>query len=301
MKSLEFQSVEPIRKGWSKDKKYRVVTKIGEPCLLRISDLSAYAKKEREYAFIKKLSRLGISMSQPIAFGVCEQGVYLLLSWVEGKDLEQVLPTLSDAEQYRLGREAGTILRKIHSLPLDPADRPAGTKREKKLLQLSRYEQCASRQPDDAAVVQYVKDHIDRIWQVAPAYLHGDFHPGNLILQPDGSIGVIDFNRWEVGDPYEEYYKLQSFGREVSIPYSVGQIDAYFDEQIPAGFWEALAVYVAHASVGSIQWAEKFGASEVAGMVQRYRIALDDYDGFRTVIPHWYLNSAARRSEWSRG
>ena len=41
-------------------------------------------------------------------------------------------------------------------------------------------------------------------------------------------IGVIDFNRWEVGDPYEEFYKLESFGIEESIPYCVGQIDEYF-------------------------------------------------------------------------
>ena len=36
-------------------------------------------------------------------------------------------------------------------------------------------------------------------------YQHGDFHPGNLIYMENGEIGVIDFNRWEVGDPYEEF------------------------------------------------------------------------------------------------
>lgn len=38
------------------------------------------------------------------------------------------------------------------------------------------------------------------------------------------AIGVIDFNRWEVGDPYEEFYKLESFARELSVPYCIGQI-----------------------------------------------------------------------------
>lgn len=65
------------------------------------------------------------------------------------------------------------------------------------------------------------QSEIKKIWKEPPVYMHGDFHPGNLIYMRDGTIGVIDFNRWEVGDPYEEFYKLESFGVEVSIPYCI--------------------------------------------------------------------------------
>ena len=112
--------------------------------------------------------------------------------------------------------------------------------------------------------------------------------PGNLIYTPEGKIGVIDFNRWEVGDPYEEFYKLESFGRELSVPYCIGQIDSYFQDHVPVDFWKALAVYVAHASLYSIKWAEKFGQEEIDGMIRRCRIAFDDYDGFSSVVPRWY-------------
>lgn len=76
----------------------------------------------------------------------------------------------------------------------------------------------------------------------------------------NGEIGVIDFNRWEVGDPYEEFYKLESFARELSVPYCIGQIQAYFNDEVPGDFWSILAVYVAHASLFSVKWAEKFRA-----------------------------------------
>ncbi len=62
----------------------------------------------------------------------------------------------------------------------------------------------------------------------------------------DDSIGVIDFNRWEVGNSYEEFYKLENFGVEVSIPYCIGQIDAYFEDAVPIDFGTTNAVYVAH-------------------------------------------------------
>ncbi len=294
----DWRSIEPVSKGWSADQKYRVVTGDGEVCLLRLTDASQYDAKKKEYEIILKYSSLGFLMSEPLDFGMMPDGskVYMLLSWLEGRDLENVLPELPEEKQYLLGREAGMILNRIHSLPLDAADVPKTTKKEKKLLQLSRYERSGLRIDGDESAVQYVKDNIDCIWRKDPVYLHGDFHPGNLIYTPEGKLGVIDFNRWEVGDPYEEFYKLESFGREVSVPYCVGQIDAYFQDRVPADFWEALAVYVAHASLYSIKWAEKFGQQDIAGMVRRCRTAFEDYDSFVSVIPEWYREAVAKRA-----
>ena len=284
----EWRSVEPVAKGWSSDRKYRIETDRGETLLLRLSDASKLEAKKKEFEIIQKNAALGFPMSQPIDFGVQDDQVYMLLSWVDGEDLETVLPRLPEAEQHRLGREAGAILKQIHSLPVDPADLPKQTKRERRLWQLSQYEQSRLRLEHDETAVQYVKDNIGLIWSQPPVYQHGDFHPGNLIYQPDGSIGVIDFNRWEVGDPWEEFYKLQSFGKEVSVPYCVGQINAYFDGDPPEDFWRVLAVYVAWSSLFSIKWAEQFGSEEIAGMVRRCKAAFADYDGFRRIIPRWY-------------
>lgn len=288
--SVHWLSVEPVSKGWSSDIKYFVKTDTGESLLLRMSDIERYDAKKKEYEIIEKYSKLGIKMSLPVEFGVCNGGksVYMLLTWVEGDDLEEVLADLPEDEQYRLGREAGRILRKIHSIAVDTADIPSHDKKAKKLMQLSQYEESRVRLAGDEAAIAYVKDNIDLIWKEKPVYQHGDFHPGNLIYMNDGSIGVIDFNRWEVGDPYEEFYKLETFGVEHSVPYCIGQIEAYFDDRIPEGFWGALAVYVAHASLYSIKWAEKFGQKDIDGMVKRCKAAFEDYDGFKSCIPKWY-------------
>ena len=293
----DWTAVKEVAKGWSSDQKYLVTTREGNRLLLRVSGGEQYQAKKKEYEIIQKFAALGFPMSAPVGFGLCDGGksVYMLLTWVEGRDLEEALPGLPEEEQYRLGREAGRILRLIHSVPVEAADVPAETKKAKKLAQLARYEASQLRQEGDEAALRYVRENIDQIWRLPPAYLHGDYHPGNLIYQDDGSIGVIDFNRWEVGDPWEEFYKLESFGVECSVPYCVGQIDAYFDGPAPEDFWRALAVYAAHAAVHSIQWAEKFGPAEVDAMAARYRRAMDSYDGFRTTIPKWYTD------KWRRG
>ena len=286
-----WESIEKLSKGWSNDEKYVVQTATAEMLLLRLSDIELYDAKKKEYEIITKYASLGFLMSRPIDFGVCNNGknVYMLLTWIEGVDLEEALPTLPETEQYKLGREAGKILKKIHSLEVDVEDLPTNTKKSKKLLQLSRYEESQIRINDDERAINYVKQNIDKIWSKAPVYQHGDYHPGNLIYTNEGCIGVIDFNRWEVGDPYEEFYKLESFGIESSIPYCVGQIEAYFDDNIPEEFWVVLAVYVAHASLYSIKWAEKFSEEEIDGMKERCRRAFENYDEFRRFIPKWYV------------
>ena len=289
--SENWESVEEVKKGWSSDKKYLIKTRSGEKLLLRISGAERYDEKKKEFEIIEKYSRLGFAMSQPVEFGRCGDGdAYMLLSWIDVEDLEAVLPRLTGAEQYALGRRAGEILRAIHSVPLDPEDVPAGTKKAKKLKQLSLYEESDLRIPGDEVAVRYVKENIDRIWSVPPVYQHGDFHPGNLIYMNGGDLGVIDFNRWEVGDPYEEFYKLESFGVESSVPYCIGQIDAYFCDRVPEDFWRAFAVYSAHAALYSIKWAEKFGRREIDGMVKRAERAMRDFDGFRLTVPKWYVD-----------
>ena len=296
-KKGSWEKVEKITKGWSSDEKYLIQTKEGEKLLLRVADSRQYEAKKREYDIITRYSRLGIPMSMTVAFGSCQGGekVYMILTWVEGKDLKEVLAGLPEKEQYLLGRKAGEILKKIHSVTVEKEDLPEESKKAKKLLQLSRYEESKLRMPGDERIISYVKENIDYIWREKPVYMHGDYHPGNLLYQKDGSIGVIDFNRWEVGDPYEEFYKLESFGVEESIPYCIGQIDAYFGNQIPEAFWVTLAVYVAHASLYSIKWAEKFGQKEIEGMIGRYHKALEHYDGFRTCIPKWYTQQYQRK------
>ena len=287
---MNWASVEPVDKGWSADKKYHIKTFSNEHLLLRLSGIEEYDKKKKEFEIIEKYATLGFRMSMPIEFGACNgnQNTYMLLTWLEGCDLEMALPQLSENEQYQLGWQAGVILKKIHSVPLEEEEVPIKTKKEKKLLQLSKYEESGLRIPNDEIAIRYVKENIDQIWRKSPAYLHGDFHPGNLIYMQDASIGVIDFNRWEVGDPFEEFYKLESFGIESGIPYCIGQIDAYFDDSMPMDFWVANAVYVAQASLFSIKWAEKFGQQEIDGMVARAKRAFADFDDFKKIIPYWY-------------
>ena len=109
--------IVPILKGWSNDKKYCVTSKEGIKYLLRISPNDQFDRKEKEFEIMRQVYALKIPMCQPIDFGICEDGVYSLQSWIDGKDAEKVIPNLSISKQYAYGYKAGEILKNIHTIP----------------------------------------------------------------------------------------------------------------------------------------------------------------------------------------
>ncbi|MDF2937346.1 MAG: putative phosphotransferase, partial [Paenibacillaceae bacterium] len=107
-------SREPITKGWSGDKKYCIITTDGIKYLLRVSPLSQYESKKMLFSMMEQIAALRIPMCVPIEFGVCDEGVYSMQSWIDGEDLQTIMPLssktlLSETEQYTLGLQAGKI------------------------------------------------------------------------------------------------------------------------------------------------------------------------------------------------
>lgn len=282
--------ISEIKKGWSNDKKYYIETKDNEKLLLRTSDIKLYESKRKEFEFIKIVNALDFQMSKALYFGkdIKDSYVYMILNWIDGKTLYETLPHLSEKKQYLLGIEAGQILKKIHSIPVEEKDIPPN-KEKYHLWKLENFEKSSNRVKNDSKVLKYVRNNIDLVNSSPVVYLHGDFHVGNLILTPDEHIGVIDFNRYSCGNRYEEFFKLQSFSMEISIPFSIGQIHGYFKDEPSHVFWKNFSFYCALSSLISIAWAENFDDNEINGMKNRYYETYKHFDGFEKIIPSWYI------------
>lgn len=117
--SSTWNIIREVKKGWSSDKKYYIETAEGRHLLLRVSDISQYEDKKRDYEAMKQLDKFDILVSRPIDFGMCNNGkkVYTLLKWIDGEDAEVVLPKLTKTQQYNLGFKAGETLKKMHQIP----------------------------------------------------------------------------------------------------------------------------------------------------------------------------------------
>ena len=283
-------SVTKVEKGWSREAKYRVDAGDNRAYLFRVRPQGELTSHREEFDFVRRLFNAGLPVPKPHAVGQALDGqsTWMLLDWVEGEDLDLVLPTLNPKEQYALGVEAGRVLRAIHSTKKAQRATPSRDIREKSLAKIKKVEEAGLKLQDGELVAAFARKHLHWLGTQELGCQHGDFHPGNLVFTPGRSIAVIDFNRWDIGDPVEEFYKIQSFTIENSLPFARGQLHGYFDGDPDQAFWQSLAVHVAVASLYSVRWAHPFGEMEVQGMVARYDRAIKDYQGFTRLVPAWY-------------
>lgn len=296
-KFKSWKVIKRVNKGYSNDIKYFIENHRKENFLLRISKKETYQNKLKEFEFIKKCNKLFYPMSKAIEIGYCnnKNNVYMLLTWVDGKCLGSVIDKLSENRQYELGVEAGKILKNIHSIKVSIEEKKKNYCIKNKILDRTNfYENQSLRVDGDIHAIDFIKNNIESLTTSTPCYKHGDFHIYNLILTPHETIGIIDFNRWRIGDKYEEFYKIQSFEVEVSVPFSIGKIHGYFNNNPPKEFWSIHAVYVAYSSIYSIVWAKSFGDKEINDMKKRCVNALLDYNNFDTLIPNWYTKNSPR-------
>lgn len=282
--------VNPIVKGWSKDKKYYVETQGNDRLLLRLAEAKYLETKEKEYKTMVEVAKLGVNMSLPVDFGICGNGefVYTLLTWIDGSPMDEVISAFSSQEQYSLGLKDGKVLKLLHSIPAPSEQEHWEPRMRKKIaLHAERYKACGVKVENDDYALAYIESNLDLLSNRPQAFQHGDYHMGNLVLTPNRDLGVIDFNRWDYGDPWEEFYKMMLFSRELSIPFVQGQIHGYFDGDVPDLFHRLVALYMADVILFSVVWAIPFGSNEVDGMIKRAAMVMSDYNNFRTHLPCW--------------
>ena len=285
---MDLLSKQPINRGWSGDRKYCAVDGNGVRYLLRISDIAKYETKRHEFNMMKKAAALGVPMCLPIEFGVCEEGVYSVQSWIDGEDAGDVIPGWSSAKQYRYGLEAGRILRRLHSIPAPaaPEDWEARFSRTTG-HRLKKYAECPVRLKNGQLFIDCINENRHLLKNRPQVFLHGDYHIGNMMLDRDGKLHIIDFDRSDHGDPWAEFDRIV-WCVHSSPHFARGMVNGYFDNSVPADFWSLLALYISSNTISSIHWAIPFGQDEVNTMLAQAEEVLSWYGDMSSLVPAWY-------------
>ena len=279
----------PIEKGWSGDQKYCAVTADGTKYLLRISSIDRLERKRREYEKMSEVAQLGIPMCLPIEFGTCEEGAYSIQSWIEGEDAEEAIMSMVENVQYRYGWDAGQILSKIHTIPA-PKDAPSWETRFNAKIdrKIAMYESCELKYESGGdAFLSYLAENRYLLRGRPQSYQHGDYHIGNMMIDQDGVLTIIDFDRDDFGDPWEEFNRIV-WCAQAAPAFASGMVDGYFGGEVSMEFWKLLALYICSNTLSSLPWAISFGEREILVMKKLAAQVLEWYDGMKNVVPTWY-------------
>ena len=281
----------PINKGWSGDKKYRIVTYDGRVYLLRISPIEKQERRKYEFDKMREVFSLGIPMAEPVEFGICDEGVYTIEDFIDGDDAEKYISKLVPDRQYEYGLEAGRILAKIHTIPAPDCAPEWEMRFNSKIdLKIKMYLDCKLKYDNDQLILDYLRDNRHLLKDRPQTYQHGDYHIGNMMIDRDGILRIIDFDRDDFGDPWEEFNRIV-WCAQAAPSFAHGMVDGYFNCDIPLEFWRLLALYICSNTLSSLPWAVTFGESEVKTMINQYNEILAWYENMTRVVPIWYTNN----------
>lgn len=243
-----------------------------------------------EYELIEKMFNLDIPMPSPVDFGFCNGGksVYTLLSWVEGEEVESILSSLTENEQYKLGTESGEILCKIHSLPAPQGIDNWSTRYFSVINErLDAFRREGVPFQGDKVILNYIDTNKYLLENRPQCYHHGDYHMGNMIRSKEGKLFVIDWHTVDFNNYGDPWYEFNRIGIEFPA-FASGQIDGYFNRKPPEEFWTLLAYYLSASAITSIVWSKYFAPEQMKSIIKLNKDILLWFDEMKNIVPTWY-------------
>ncbi len=285
----DFDQAEFIDKGFSNARKYILYQSGKAVYLLRVYDGESYLRRAEEYKYIQQHYNNGVICQKPIhhdyvpELGLC----YILLTYIEGESGEIVLPYLTVEQQTEQGYKSGQQLRKIHKI-VPEIDLNWAEKRYVKYEQKkNKVRELGVNFHRQKEIERFIEAHFDLLKESMVCFQHDDFHPSNLIFQEHKIIGVIDFSRFDWGDPWEEFFKLPKYTCAISTHFAWGQVMGYFDGIIPEDFWMKYHLFVAlnqHATlIGGFQ------SQRVKETIHKISQTIESHDFIECGAPKWFV------------
>jgi hygromycin-B 7''-O-kinase len=148
--------------------------------------------------------RLGLATPEVLHEGEIEGHSYLVLSRLAGVLMRDVLREIEPAERIEIAAQLGAAMRELHAHPA-PADEPALAREWEAFVARQAGESVARQRALGAnpewlaSLPAFLESRLPLLpREFAPVLLHGDIHPGNLLLARDRAgrwraTGLFDF------------------------------------------------------------------------------------------------------------
>ena len=288
--SNTWKTIKEIKEGWSDDKKYYIEDHKGASFLLRLSDELSLEREKAHYNALRKLNDKEIPISKLLESGLCNNGknTYRIFSWIEGVEILKILDKLSGEQQYKYGYDSGKILREIHLIDNPVIQQEWSEFYSQKIdAKILKYQNCGVTFKNSENILTFIQANRILIENRPQCFHHGDYHLGNMLITPQKELAIIDFNRLDSGDPWEEFNRI-TWSAINSYPFAKGQINGYFSNEVPEAFFKLMALYVGVNQIGSIPWAIQYGGKELQVILSQVEKVLEWYDNFDQFIPNWY-------------
>jgi serine/threonine-protein kinase len=202
---------------------------------------------------------------------------------------------MSETEQYVFGLKAGETLRKIHTLPAPEDVTPWGDWFYRKVQgRIDFYNANPIKSENGNKVVHFLQDNKRLLDNRPQTFNHGDFNKSNMMVMPEGQVGVIDFNAYnkDHGDPWWEFDPT-NWGNEPNAHFCTGLINGYFNGLPPSEFFLMHRYYLAYDALAALCDTSVGNQGEPEEGRRHLDNILRWFDNMKSLVPTWYLKEIA--------
>lgn len=219
--------IQIVASGWD-----NVLARLGDDLVARLPrrSLSA-ALVEHEQAWLPRLARqLPVEVPVPVRIGLPDEGYpwrWSICRWLEGTDVAAQPPD----DLHATATDLGGFIAALQAI--DPTGAPRNPYRGVPLGDrddITRSRLAALAEVVDApSIASRWAEHVAvPAWEGEPVLVHGDLHPGNLLVRDGRLTAVLDFGDITAGDPATDldvaWMLLRPVEREV-LREAVGGVD----------------------------------------------------------------------------
>ena len=247
----------------------------------------AVEKAEKEFAVMGRLRGAGypVPVVHEVELDVGVLGVpFMIMDWIEGHSM---MDDFLGVPMERLGPHLEAFTRLFVDLHrIDPAlVFPESPRFKDTSAYLEMILERASRDLDERGppwlrpVLDWLDEHRHGVSPGRFSVLHRDFHPGNVMVRPDGSHAVIDWASSSMGDPRADIMWTTLLASAYwERPFGDTLLEAYRrvagEEVEDVGFFEVAAILrrIQDTSISFLRGAEEAGLR--AGGLEQMKLSL---------------------------
>lgn len=280
--------LELLEKGFSPDTKWRVNAENGV-FLLRASAPETFPRKTEKFHLLARLHAQGVRCNKPLALlhPAGQTPLLALYTYLPGRDAETGIDGIDHERQYAAGVQAGQDLKKINALHAKTASW-LERKHRKHRAYARAYAQNGYQFPEDTRVLRFIEDNFPTT-NGTDTLQHDDFHLGNILLDHNAYAGILDFGRYDWGDPLHEFVKLEWFTWPISPNFARGQVHGYFGRRPNPEECRRICVYIAMSLFSTVVWTIRFHPHIMRDIESKLNAILRQYNFFEKTIPEWTL------------
>lgn len=291
----DFKFVKQLNSGASLVEKY-IITKDNKNYLLRLYNPNFMISRIKAFNNISLLRENSIKVPKVYQYGFLPDRTkgYAILDWIDGQSLNCMFD--NDEQQIKYGKLVALELKKMHDaskgISFDIYEKYI-TSLEKKYqkvlelgLSLEKIKFLHSYALEKSSILK--KEQQTSI-------IHGDFHPGNIVVDDANTIWFIDMDVCKRANKLEEF-SSNACNMDYPMFYS-SVIHNYFNYNVPENFWEIYDLYGCLYVLDHFLYLSRIKNRTVDEGIEVLNNFLDYFNNFSNNEPTWFNKDIKERKK----